>query len=281
MTTVDAHHHVWDPAAADYPWMTDELVAIRRTFDLDDLRPLLPAAGIDRTVLVQARSTVEETRELLALATGDPVAGVVGWVDLTATHVATEIAALLSGPGGNRLVGVRHQVEDEPDAAWLERGEVRRGLRAVAEAGLAYDLLVRTRELPSALATVEALPDLRFVIDHAAKPPIASRELGDWRRLLEPFGALPNVACKLSGLVTEADWEHWTPDDLRPVADAVLEIFGPERTIFGSDWPVCLLAADYGRVAETARQLVSGLSDAERSHVFGRTAARWYRLALD
>ncbi len=191
------------------------------------------------------------------------------------------IAALRAGTGGERLVGIRHQVHDEVDPGWLLREDVRNGLQAVARAGLTFDLLVRPRELPAALATVRALPGLRFVIDHLAKPPIASGELEPWASLLAPFGALPNVSCKLSGMATEADPERWAVDDLRAFAAHALEVFGPERVMFGSDWPVCLLAAAYHRVVDAARQLTAGLTEAERQEVFGGTATAIYGLPGD
>ena len=279
MTTVDAHHHLWDPARATYPFLTDELAVIRRRFGPDDLAPLLEANGIDRTIVVQARGDVAETRELLATAAATAfIGGVIGWVDLTDPGVPDSIAELRAGPGGARLVGIRHQVHDEADAAWLARPDVRRGIRAVGTAGLAYDLLIRPREMPVALATVRALPDVRFVIDHLAKPPIAAGIVRPWADLLLPFGATPNTWCKVSGLVTEADWVSGRPEDLVPFVAQALETFGPERLMFGSDWPVCLLATSYERVVKSANIALGGLDDADRALVFGATAASVYRL---
>jgi L-fucono-1,5-lactonase len=279
VTTVDAHHHFWDPAKAEYPWLTDALAPIRRAFGPADLEPLLVEAGVDLTVLVQTRSSVDETRDFLAAAATHPViAGVVGWVDLTAPSIADDLAAVRAIPGGDRLVAIRHQVHDEPDAEWLSRTDVRRGLRAVGSAGLAYDLLVRARELPAAVDAAAALPNIRFVVDHAAKPPVASHRMEPWAGHLARLAALPNVTCKLSGLVTEADWTSWTPADLRPYVEIVLERFGAERVMFGSDWPVCLVAANYGRVLDTARHLTSELTATERARIFGLTAIETYRL---
>ncbi len=261
--------------------MTDELAAIRRRFDVDDLVPLLDAAGVDATVLVQARSSAEESRELLATASGsERIAGVVAWVDLANPAVGDELAALRDGPGGDRLVGIRHQVHDEPDPDWLLRPDVVRGLVAVERAGLVYDLLVRMRELPAALEIARTLPGLRLVIDHLAKPPIRDRALSPWADRLAPVAALPNVWGKLSGLVTEADWASWTVDDLRPFVDRALEAFGPERLLFGSDWPVSLLAAPYPRVVATARLLIEDLGEAERDAVMGGTAVEVYGLRV-
>ena len=276
---VDAHHHFWDPARATYPWLTPELAPIARAFGPDDLAPLLEAAGIGRTIVVQARASLDETRELLALAAGSPlVAGVVGWVELTAPAIGDVLAALGSSPGGERLVGIRHQVHDEPDPDWLLRADVRRGLRAVADAGLAFDLLVRPRELPAALRVTRELPDLRFVVDHLAKPPIRERALEPWASLISPFTSLDNVWCKVSGLVTEADWQAWRVEDLGPYVRHAIDVFTPARLMFGSDWPVCLLAAPYVRVVESARALTADFTDAEGGLFFGGTASEVYRL---
>jgi L-fuconolactonase len=276
---VDAHHHLWDPATADYPWLTDELAVIRRRFTPDDLAPELAATGVEATVLVQTRSSLAETAEFLATAAATPfIRGVVGWVDLTDAAVSEAIAGLRAGPGGERLVGIRHQVHDEPDPAWLLREDVVRGIRAVGTAGLAYDLLVRPRELPAALELARQLPDVRFVIDHLAKPPIASGELEPWRTLIAPFAGLDHVACKVSGLVTEAEWATWTTVDLQPYVDHAIEVFGPTRLLFGSDWPVCLLAATYADVVEAALTTMSGLDVTEQAAVMGGNATRIYGL---
>lgn len=276
---VDAHHHFWDPGRAAYPWLTDELATIRRAFGPADLAPELEAAGVEATLLVQTRSSLDETVEFLETADATPfVRGVVGWVDLTDPAVADVIARLRGGRGGDRLVGIRHQAHDEPDPDWLVRDDVVRGIRAVGSAGLVYDLLVRPRELPAALALARRLPDVQFVIDHLAKPPIASGELAPWEAYIAPFRELEHVGCKVSGMVTEADWSSWTPRDLQPYIDRVLDVFGPDRLLFGSDWPVCLLAASYGDVVAAAGATLSGLSESDRAKVFGGTAAAVYRL---
>jgi L-fucono-1,5-lactonase len=272
---VDSHHHFWDPSRRDYPWMGDELESIRRRFGPDDLAPLLAAAGVDRTVLVQTISSLDETREFLATAAAtDFIAGVVGWVDLIDPSVGDTLAELRAAPGGTFLAGVRHQVHDEPDPHWLLRDDVRRGIKAVGDAGLVYDLLVRTRELPAAVELATSLPDQRFVLDHIAKPRIAAgpRDV-EWERALAPLADCANVYCKLSGMVTEAQWTNWTRGDLVPYITRSLEWFGPKRCMFGSDWPVCLLASDYARVVSTLRAIVG-----ENDDVFGATATRVYRL---
>jgi L-fuconolactonase len=273
---VDAHHHFWDPARGEYPWMTDGVAPIRRRFGPEDLAPPLAECSVDGTVVVQARADVAETWELLEVsATTEFVRGVVGWVDLTSASVADTLRELASG---TRLVGVRHQVHDEPDPEWLLRSDVQRGLRAVGDAGLAYDLLVRARELPAALETARRFPESRFVIDHLAKPPIRTGELEEWERALAPFSDLGNVNCKLSGLVTEADWAAWTPDQLAPYVRRAVGWFGPERCMFGSDWPVCLLASDYRGVLDALLYALENVDDGSRAAILGETARRFYRL---
>ena len=272
---VDSHHHFWNPGQRTYPWMGPELNAIRRPFNPDDLAQIAGKAGVERTVLVQTVSSVAETVEFLAVASRHPlIAGVVGWVDLTDADVASTIAGLRSGEGGDKLVGVRHQVHDEADPDWLRRDDVQRGLAAVQGAGLVYDLLVRTRELPAAHEAATRHPELRFVIDHAGKPRIADGPRdAEWEGAMEPMAALPNVTCKLSGLVTEAGWETWTQEQLDPYIRRVLDWFGAERCLFGSDWPVCLLAASYPEVIDTIRKVTGDDED-----VFARTAMRVYGL---
>ena len=278
---VDSHQHFWDPALADYPWMTDAVAPIRRRLMPGDLRPRLAEAGVDYTVLVQARSDVQETRELLRLAADtDFIAGVVGWVDLTAPNLVDTIDQLRELEGGGKLVGIRHQVHDESDERWLLRDDVLRGLRIVQDAGLAYDLLVRTRELPAALFVARTLDTLRFIIDHIAKPPIRSGQSIEWAEALAPFEGLPNVSCKISGMVTEADWKGWRTDDLKPYVERVYGWFGEGRCLFGSDWPVCLLAASYQQVLDACRATLGPLPPGAQAKVFGENAIAIYRLAI-
>jgi L-fuconolactonase len=278
---VDSHQHFWDPALADYPWMTDAVAPIRRRLMPGDLRPRLAEAGVDYTVLVQARSDVQETRELLRLAADtDFIAGVVGWVDLSAPNLVDTIDQLRELEGGGKLVGIRHQVHDESDERWLLRDDVLRGLRIVRDAGLAYDLLVRTRELPAALQVARTLDGLRFIIDHIAKPPIRSGQSIEWAEALAPFEGLPNVSCKISGMVTEADWKGWRTDDLKPYVERVYGWFGEGRCLFGSDWPVCLLAASYQQVLDACRATLGPLPPRAQARVFGENAIAIYRLAI-
>lgn len=292
MTRIDAHHHIWRPMSASHPatgsgprrrthrWLdAPEMASVRRDFTLAELAGETAAAGIDRTILVQVLPETDETAEFLALAVRtDLVAGVVGWADLTSNRLSDTLAALRSAPGGELLVGIRHLVQNEPDPDWLNRPDVHRGLHTVATAGLTYGLLTLPHQLPAAIATVRALPELTFVLDHLSKPPIAWGKLQPWASLIRQLAAQPNVFCKLSGMVTEAEWDDRGESALRPYADVVLDAFGPERVMFGSDWPVCLLAASYEDVVAVAEELTASLTEAERSEVFGGTAARAYRL---
>jgi L-fuconolactonase len=278
---VDAHHHLWDPGRRAYPWMDESVAAIRRPFGPGDLDAAAGPQGFGQTIAVQAVSSVEETEELLDVAASSGrVAGVVGWVDLAGPEVAGTLAALRARPGGRALVGVRHQVHDEPDPGWLLRDDVGRGLAAVAAAGLVYDLLVRERELPAARAVARRLPELTLVVDHLAKPRIRDGAVEPWAGELAALARQPNVACKVSGLVTEADWDAWTPGQLVPYVRHAAEVFGPDRLLFGSDWPVCLLAAGYAEVVEATVEALdrAGLGPAERDGVLGTNARRLYRL---
>ncbi|WP_031002418.1 amidohydrolase family protein [Streptomyces sp. NRRL F-5727] len=282
LRVVDAHHHVWQLSVRDQDWISGpELEPLRRDFTLADLEPEARAAGVAATVLVQTITVPEETPELLALAArSDLVAGVVGWTDLTAVDVAETLAGLRAGPGGEHLVGIRHQVQGEPDPRWLTRPGVLRGLAAVAEAGLVYDLVVKPHQMEAAAEAAELLPGLTFVLDHLGKPPIESGALDPWAGRIRRLASLPNTVCKLSGMVTEADWRSWTPDDLRPYADTVLDAFGPRRLMYGSDWPVCRLAAGYAEVLGTAHAVTERLDPGERHEVFAGTALRTYGLTV-
>jgi L-fuconolactonase len=277
---IDAHHSFWDPDVRDYPWLSGDLAMLRRRFGPDELAPELAAQRITGTVLVQTMPETDESAALLALGVAVPfVRGVVGWVDLTAPDVAGQVERLRSGPGGELLVGVRHRVHDEPDPDWLGRADVRRGLHALGEAGLAFDLQVRTRELPAALDAGTTLSDVTFVLDHLAAPPIASGDLSAWGRALLPLGELPNVAAKLSGLVTEADWHTWSIDDLRHPVELAVDAFGPHRLMLGSDWPTCLLAGSYSDAIDVVRYLLAELPEPEQDEIRGGTAVRVYGLA--
>jgi L-fuconolactonase len=278
--SIDAHHHFWDPSRYSYPWLAgDALDPVRRPFGPADLSGELQRTGVTDTVLVQTVSDSAETRDFLLVAEATNfVAGVVGWVDLTSPSVADDLDDLLNGEEGAWLVGIRHQVHDEPDPEWLRRDDVRRGLAAVEARGLAYDILVRARELPAATDTVAAFPDLRFVLDHIAKPRIADGRDDLWQQRLPELAALPNVSVKLSGMITEADWESWTASDLRPFVQLVVDWFGIDRVMFGSDWPVCLLAGSYQSVWAGLAEALGPLSPSEESRVYRDNASRAYAL---
>jgi len=277
---IDAHHHVWDLAARDQPWITGAAMApLRRSFGIDDLAPEAASAGIAATIVVQTVADVVETEELLDLTQATPlVTGVVGYVDLAGPDVGDQLDRLQERPSGGWLVGIRSPVQDEPDPGWLARPAVLAGLREVARRDLVYDLLIRPHQLDAALAAVTHVPECRYVVDHLAKPAIAAGAWEPWAGGLAALAANGNVFAKLSGLVTEADWATWSTGDLRPYAEHALAAFGPDRLLFGSDWPVCTLAAPYGRVVGAVDELVDDLSSAERAAVMGGTAAAAYRL---
>jgi L-fuconolactonase len=274
---IDAHHHFWQIGKYVYPWIEPASV-LDRSFGPEELGRLLAQHRIERSVLVQTIPSLDETRWFLELSEKHPwIAGVVGWVDLTDAAVDETLDELIT-QHGPRLVGVRHNLHDEPDDRWMLRDDVLRGLAAVAERRLAYDLLIRPRHLPVVLELIDRQPDLRLVIDHAAKPAIAARRWDDWATPLAEVARHPRVFCKLSGLITEADCVRWQPADLKPYIDYVLGVFGPARVMFGSDWPVCLLAGSYERVVEAVERNVEALSDSERKQVFGATAEAFYGL---
>ena len=277
---VDAHHHLWDPGTRRHAWL-DALPQLRRPFGIREFSQLAAAHSVTASVLVQVLASAGETEEFLALAGRTPLlAGVVGWADLTAPGVGDELARLRQLPGGDRLAGIRHLVQDEPDPDWLSRPDVRRGLRAVGDAGLVYDLLVRPGQLPAAVSVARDLGDVRFVLDHGAKPDIAHGQAEPWSTLIGELAAAPNVSCKLSGLVTEAG-PGWEPAQITPYANRLLDCFGPARLMFGSDWPVCTLAAGYGDVLRLAVTALAGrLSQAELDGLLAGNAARWYGLRL-
>lgn len=279
---IDAHQHFWDPARANYPWMdAPELTPIRRAFGPADLAPLLTANGIDASIVVQCRSSLEETEDFLRIAQATPsVIGVVGWADLTDGAISETLDRLRDLPGGDKLVGIRHQVHDEADPDWLLREDVQRGLAAVFAHDLAYDFLVRSRELPAAIATAQAFPQARFVLDHAAKPPIAEGGSDEWADRIAALAACGNVWCKISGLATEAVWSDWDAERLFPFVAHAASCFGEDRLIFGSDWPVCLLAGSYGEIKSALEACLAELGPQLRGKAFGVNAMWAYRLAI-
>lgn len=280
MNFVDSHHHFWDPTRRDYYWMgADILAPIRIPRAPAHLQPEIAAVGVTKTLVVQTIPSVEETREFLQTAVDtDFVAGVVGWADLTDPDIASVLGQLKSGAGGRYLVGIRHQIHDEEDADWARRSDVKAGVQAVGAADLIYDLLPRERELPACIDLVAACPDTQFVLDHIGKPRIGEGAMQPWLAQLEDLASHHNVSCKLSGLATEADWENWTIDDLRPYAAEVISRFGEDRVMFGSDWPVVNLATDYQTWFNTAMTLVQEISPGSVEKIFGENAKRIYSL---
>ena len=273
---IDAHHHVWSLARGDYGWLTPRLARIYRDFTLDDLRPQLRAVRVDATVLVQAAPTLAETEFLLdvAAASGGLVQGVVGWIDLASTHAIATLERLAGNP---LLKSIRPMLQDLDDPAWILRPDVGATLSAIASLGLRFDALVKTRELPALLQLVERQPDLAIVIDHGAKPAIASRAWQPWADLVAAAASHPQVCCKLSGLVTEAEPE-WTADSLRPYVDHLLACFGSQRLLWGSDWPVVNLAGGYERWISATDVLLASLPAQERTNVIGGNARVFYGL---
>ncbi|MFM1904205.1 MAG: hypothetical protein RLZZ440_2105 [Planctomycetota bacterium] len=273
---IDSHQHFWNYSAAEYPWIGPGMDRLARDYQPGDLEPLLAAAGLDGCVAVQARQTVEETRWLLGLADRHPVIrGVVGWVDLRAPDVAEQLREFSEHP---RFVGVRHVVQDEPDERFVLGDAFRRGLRALHDFGLTYDLLLYPPQLPAAAELAQLNPEQPYVLDHLAKPVIREGTLEPWRTDFQALARGPNVCCKLSGMVTEAARGSWRPADFHPYLEIALEAFGPERLMIGSDWPVCLLAAEYADALGIVTDFIGGLTADEQAAIMGGTAARFYRL---
>jgi L-fuconolactonase len=272
---IDAHHHFWKYSAAHYGWIDDAMSAIRRDFLPADLEKEIAAVGIDGVISVQARQTLEETRWLLAMAAeNDFIEGVVGWVPLTDPSVRDELELLQNDP---LLRAVRHVVQDESDG-YLLRRDFNDGVSLLLEMGLAYDLLIRERQLPEAILFVDRHPHQVFVLDHLAKPLVNENRPDPWRRIIKELARRENVYCKVSGLVTEADFGTWTEAQLQPYFETVLEAFGPHRLMFATDWPVCLVACPYRRWYDAVCHFAALLSPEEKTSLFGRTAARAYGL---
>ncbi|HTQ38857.1 MAG TPA: amidohydrolase family protein [Pirellulales bacterium] len=276
--TVDAHQHFWDLGRFSYPWMTANMQTVRRNFLPADLRPVLNRVGVDRTVFVQSLHSLEETEWALQLATENPwIAGVVGWLDLKSPDLERHIDRFSDQV---KLVGVRHIVHDESDERWLLDECVVRGLKVLARCGLKYDLLLRPQHLKYIPQLAHRVPGLQMVVDHLAKPLIGRGEFEPWQTDLAAVARVPDIYCKLSGMITEADHQRWSAEELFPYVDIVLDLFGPQRLMFGSDWPMCRLAGEYSEVLAAAHQALWSLSADERSDIFGKTASRFYRLQL-
>lgn len=277
---IDSHQHFWTYSAEDYPWIGAGMERLARDYLPADLEAVARPEGIAGSVAVQARQSLAESHWLLDLATRHPfIRGVVGWVDLRSDRVGDELAPLAAE---EKFVGVRHVVQDEPDPRFLLGAAFVRGIQQLHQFGLTYDLLLYPSQLAAAVELVGQLPEQPFVLDHLAKPglkpPINAGDRDQWRRDIEALARQRNVCCKLSGLVTEAAWRQWQPADFRSVLDVALHAFGPERLMFGSDWPVCLLSGDYAEVAGIMREFIAPLSPAEQDQIWGGTAIRFYGL---
>ena len=273
---IDAHHHLWRYTPEEYGWIDDDMRALRRDFLPADLAAAMSAAGIDGTVAVQARQTMEETRWLLDLAEGsDAIRGVVGWAPIAGEDFP---GVMEEFDGRAKLKGLRHVIQSERDENYILREDFNSGIRTMLGSGLVYDILIYERHLSQTIDFVDEHPRQAFVLDHVAKPLIAAGTLEPWAKRMRELGRRGNVWCKLSGMVTEADWKGWSAETLKPYLDAAVEAFGPARLMAGSDWPVCLVASGYAQWFEVLREYFAGFSEVERAWVFGGTAIEVYGL---
>lgn len=274
---IDAHQHFWIYNSADYGWIDDSMKELRRDYLPEDLQPLLKEAGFSGTVAVQARQSIEETRWLLSLADMNKfIKGVVGWVNLCSEDTLKR--QLDEFCRSDKFLGVRHVVQDEPDDHFMLHDDFLKGISILNEYNLAYDLLLFPKHLLVAYRVASMFPDQRFVLDHISKPPIKKREISPWKEDIIRLAEHKNVWCKLSGMVTEADPNHWKPEDFRPYLDVVFEAFGPERIMAGSDWPVCVLAGEYKRVMSIVENYISEMPSEIRDKILGLNCIDFYRI---
>ena len=278
---IDSHHHLWDLSIRPQEWMVgDNMDSVRRNFDADDLRAAIAGTGIEKTILVHATTTHDETYEMLALAETDPtIIGVVGWVAIDSVDAIKECEKYLAAPGGSYLKGIRDVAQDLPDSHYLAKPQSIKTVQELGKMGLTYDILTKTPELRAGIELVRACPDVQFVLDHISKPYIAKGELEPWKSLVTELAAFENVSCKISGMVTEAKWNNWNASDFAPYVDHIVESFTPQRIMFGSDWPVALLATQsYSDVVQLAEKLTSQLSDSEKRSFWGGHATQKYKV---
>jgi len=276
MLRIDAHQHFWIYNDREFAWLDESMAALRRNFLPADLQPELTANGFHGSVVVQTCQTLDETRWLLELSEkNSSVLGVVGWADLCSPEIALQLRDLAANP---KLIGLRHIVQSEPDDRFLLRPEFCRGIAALEQFDLAYDILIYAKHLPVAIEFVKKFPRQRFVLDHMAKPPIKAKEIDLWVDGIRRLSAFPNVFCKMSGLVTEADWHRWTPGDITPYLDVAFDSFGPDRLMIGSDWPVCLVAASYAQATGLVKDYILKRAPDRASDVLGGNAQRFWRL---
>ena len=275
---IDSHQHFWKYNAVRHSWVTEEMSLLKRDFLPEDLEPEREANGIAATIAVQADQSEQETLFLLQLAAhNSSIAGVVGWIDLCSPQAAKRMKFFAQF---EKLCGFRHIAQDEPDDRFLVRPDFVRGIAYLHQFGFTYDILIYPRQLPAALELVAQFPEQRFVVDHIAKPEIKLKSRSGWAALMQKMAAHPNVYCKLSGMVTEADWQQWKKEDFWPYLDVVFGAFGPGRLLFGSDWPVCLLAASYRQVLEIVEDYVQDCAAEVKEKIFGDNAAEFYGLKM-
>ena len=277
---IDSHHHVWDLSVREQDWMVGDAVApISRTFTMEDMDPVLEESHIDYTVIVQTVAVMEETPEFLDIAQSHPkVAAVVGWLDMESEDITGALEQHLAHPAADKLVSIRDLAQYKDDPTWLSRDAVVANIQRLGERGLSYDLLTLPPQLPAAIDAVRRCPDVQFVLDHISKPYIAAGEISEWERDMRALAELPNVAVKISGMVTEAKWDDWTPETFRPYVDVCADAFGPSRLMFGSDWPVSLLGGQYSEVVGIVEHLTAEWSPAEKDAIWSQTAISAYRL---
>ncbi|HEX4807338.1 MAG TPA: amidohydrolase family protein [Bryobacteraceae bacterium] len=277
MPKIDAHHHFWRYDSVEYDWIDDSMRVIRRDFLPPDLKAVIDSAGVDGAISVQARQTVEETRWLLSFAEkSEFIRAVVGWAPLINPEVLDTLSQMAQNP---KLRSMRHVIQSEPDPNYILREDFNRGVSALKPLGLAYDILIFERHLPQTITFVDRHPDQVFIVDHLAKPRVRDNKISPWRENLQELARRPNVYCKISGLATEADYSNWTPNQLLPYMETVLDAFGPNRTMFGSDWPVCLVAIEYQRWVDLVASAIERLTPDERERIWSGTAIEAYKLA--
>ena len=273
---IDSHQHFWQYNPEEHVWMTEELSVLKRSFMPVDLEPLLESINFDGAIVVQARQMLKETEWLLALANeSEIIKGVVGWVDLCSPEIVRQLERYAAHP---KFVGVRHVVQDEPDDNFILLPEFQRGIAKLKQFGLTYDLLIYPRHIPVAIELVKKFPYLPFVVDHIAKPVIKDLLFSPWQEDLKTLAQFENVTCKLSGMVFEANWKNWTPEEFVSYMDIVIEAFGPDRLMIGSNWPVCTVAGDYQTVMNIVINHINGLSSTEQAQILGETCTRFYQV---
>src|SRR5258708_2426314 len=273
---IDAHQHFWRYNADEYGWIDDSMASLRRDFLPEHLKPELERGGVHGSIAVQARQSLDETRWLLELAAASPlILGVIGWVDLRSPDVRKQLQEFVGNP---KLVGVRHVLQGEPDDRFMLRPEFLRGIGALKEFDLAYDILIHPWHLPVATEFVQHFPRQRFALDHLAKPLIKSGSIHPWEEGMKQLAQFPNVCCKLSGMVTETDWQSWKPEQMKPYLDIALDCFGPDRLMIGSDWPVCTVAASYAQTMNVVLNYFAKYSTDVQDVVLGGNAQRFWKL---